>query len=61
MPPAMREDQEGPMGAQGCPSLGPAAGLVFFPASAQVHTEEMTIRGTTNEAAGPWGGTCAVT
>jgi len=49
------------MGAQGCPSLGLAAGLVFFPASAQVHTEEMTIRGTTNEAAGPWGGTCAVT
>lgn len=49
------------MGAEGSPSSELAAGLVFLPASAQVRTGEMTIRGTTNEVAGPWGGTYAVT
>lgn len=44
------------MGAERSPSLGPVAGPVFFPASAPVCTGEMTIRGTTNEAAGPWRG-----
>lgn len=35
---------------------GPAAESVFLPASAQVTMVEITIRGTTNEAARPWGG-----
>lgn len=45
------------MKAEGSPSLGLVAGPVFLPAHVQVHKGEMTIRGTTNEAAGPWGGT----
>lgn len=49
------------MEAEGTPCPGPAAGPVFLPGSTQVCVGEMTIRGTTNEAAGPWGGTCAVT
>lgn len=60
-PPPRWKDQEGPIGAERSPSLGLAAGPVFLPASAQVRVGEMTIRGTTNEAVGPWGGTCAVT
>lgn len=50
------KDQGGPMGAERSPSLGPVAGPVFLPASAQMCMGEMTIRGTTNEAAGPWRG-----
>lgn len=48
-------------GQRGASARGWRQGQFFLPASAQVHTREMTIRGTTNEAAGPWGGTCAVT